>query len=293
MDSDVGRDVQSEHIETTTWIDTAFYDHLSELVICCDDNDQILYANLAAQQQSTEPLIGQPFTTLLVPGVAHKGNDFLAAARAATPADPTPSWELSLGSSSSYVIANFRGYNNGNCIITLGEVEPERVSTMQREMLELTSELTTVQRQLQRQNRALQQSLAEQSNLLERIQEMSAPIAPILDGVLLLPLVGHIDSQRAQKINEELLPRVSASHARIVILDVTSIATIDTAVAHLLIDTAQALRLLGARAMLVGINPAIAETIVHLGVDLHMFSMHSDLQHAVAAVLHQRTRRFV
>jgi rsbT co-antagonist protein RsbR len=86
---------------------------------------------------------------------------------------------------------------------------------------------------------------------------------------------------------------VSASHARIVILDVTSIATIDTAVAHLLIDTAQALRLLGARAMLVGINPAIAETIVHLGVDLHMFSMHSDLQHAVAAVLHQRTRRFV
>lgn len=271
--------------------DTNLYDQLKELVLCCDETGLIQHANAAARRRSSTLLEGQHFTTLLVADAVEKGKNFFAAARAATPQQPAAAWELSLGTVSDYVMASFSGYRSNGQVIVLAEVEPDYVGQMQHDMQELTSELAEAQRQLRRQNRALQTSLDEQRRLLQTIQELSAPIAPIADGVLLLPLVGHIDSQRAQRITSEILQRVNASRTHYVILDVTSIASIDTAVAQHLIDTARSLRLLGARPVLVGFNPAIAETVVHLGIDLREFTMQSDLQHAIAYVLRQPTRR--
>jgi anti-anti-sigma factor len=263
-------------------------DHLRELVLCCSEDGKLFYANHAAQRWISGPLEGYAFTDLLVPAAAEKGDRFLAAARSACYEDITLTWELTLGTDTDYVIVHFRGYNDDGTLILLGEIEPEQVGQMQRELLELTTELSNAQRQLHRKNRALEKSLDEQRRLLQTIQELSAPIAPIAAGVILLPLVGHIDSHRANKITEEVLQHLSEHHARYVILDITSIAIIDTAVARHLLDTALAIKLLGARPVLVGVSPAIAETIVHLGIDLHGFMLQSNLQHAIDHILRQQ-----
>lgn len=270
--------------------DMSLYDHLTELVLFCNEKGLVLYANPASRQYGI--VHEELFTSFLVPDTLQKGLDFFEFARLASPQEPTPPWELVMGDSSSYTLAEFRGYNNGKCIVLLGQTEDAHISEMHQEMQELTSDLAEAQRQLQRQNRALQRALDEQRRLVETIQELSAPIAPLFDDVLLLPLIGHIDSHRANRITQEILQRVQGSRARYVILDITGIVTIDTAIARHLLDTAHAINLLGAQSLLVGINPAIAETVVHLGIHLHGFTIHSDLQHALEYVLRQRQRSY-
>jgi anti-anti-sigma factor len=275
----------------TISFDTNLYEHLAELVVCCDAAGYIHYSNRAAQRLQRGPLEGVSFFDVLVPDSAEKGREFFDVARAASIEQPTEPWELSLGTPTDYTVASFRGYSYADTIVLFAHMESDEMRRMQHDMLALTSELADAQRKVQRQNRKLQQALEEQQHLLHTIQELTAPIAPITDQVLLLPLVGHIDSLRAEKITEAILERVTATHARYVILDISSIAVMDTAVARHMLDTAAAIRLLGARAVLVGVNPAIAETIVHLGIDLHGFILQSDLQHAITYVLHRRNGR--
>ncbi len=117
------------------------------------------------------------------------------------------------------------------------------------------------------------------SKTLERIQaivasqraailELSTPVIEIWQGILVLPLIGTIDSARTRQIMENLLNRVVETQSEIVILDLTGVSVVDTAVANHLMKTVEAAELLGARCILTGISPAIAQTLVHLGVDL-------------------------
>lgn len=266
-------------------LDTALCDHLTELVLVCDASGIIAYANRAAQSWSAAPLVGAAFAQLLSPESATKSHNFLAAVRGTGPDAPTASWELPLGDPASYTIARFRGYRDGEGLIILGEVEPAAVGEMQRELLALTSELGEAQREQRRQNRQLQQALDEQRHLMETISELTAPAVPIWDRVLLLPLVGHLDSRRAEQVTGQLLERVARDQALYAILDVSGISMVDTAVAQQLIQAAQALRLLGVQPILVGINPEIAQTVVNLGVQLSGFSVHGDLRSALRYVL--------
>jgi rsbT co-antagonist protein RsbR len=119
------------------------------------------------------------------------------------------------------------------------------------------------------------------------LQELSAPIIPIYGGVLVLPLIGAIDTQRATAIMETLLEGVAERNAKVVLLDITGVPVVDTSVAHHLIQAARAVRLLGAEIVLVGIRPEIAQTIVQLGVDLSGISTMADLQGGVAYALQQ------
>ncbi len=271
---------------STMTLNHNLYELLSELVLCCDETGRIIYANPAAQHWSATPLVHQPFHALLTPDTEHKGDLFLAAARNASFQHPTPPWELALGTVTEYTIGHFRGYREADHLVIIGQVEPADLSAMQRELMLLTSDLTETQRELHRQNRALQQALNEQRRLVETIQALTAPAAPIWKGVLLLPIVGHLDSSRTAKIARKLLEQVSQQHTRYTILDVSGIALIDTGVAKHLLDTIQALRLLGAQAILVGIRPEIAQTMVQLGLHLQEFVIiQSNLQHAVAYVL--------
>jgi rsbT co-antagonist protein RsbR len=114
------------------------------------------------------------------------------------------------------------------------------------------------------------------------LQELSAPIIPIHSGVLVLPLIGAIDTQRASTIMEALLESVAERNARVVLLDITGVPVVDTSVAHYLIQAARSVRLLGAEIVLVGIRPEIAQTIVQLGVDLSGIVTMADLQGGVA-----------
>lgn len=152
--------------------------------------------------------------------------------------------------------------------------------------------LATVTRDLTDWKRAEAERLDLQNQIIEvqqaTLRELSTPLLPIADDVLVMPIIGTIDSMRAQQIMETLLEGVSSHRARIVILDITGVQVIDTQVANALIHTAQATRLLGAQVVLTGIQPNIAQTLVHLGVNLGNIVTHSSLQSGIAYALRSR-----
>jgi rsbT co-antagonist protein RsbR len=110
---------------------------------------------------------------------------------------------------------------------------------------------------------------------------LSTPVLQIRDQILILPLIGTIDSARAAQIVEQLLNSIVDTQASVVILDITGVPVIDTAVANHLIKTIQAARMLGANTIITGISPANAQTLVTLGVDLSMMTTRGSLRSGV------------
>ena len=102
----------------------------------------------------------------------------------------------------------------------------------------------------------------------QEMMELSTPVVELWDGVLALPLIGTLDSARTQVVMENLLQRIVETGAAIAIIDITGVPTVDTLVAQHLLKTVAAARLMGADCIISGIRPQIAQTIVHLGVDL-------------------------
>ncbi len=117
----------------------------------------------------------------------------------------------------------------------------------------------------------LQDSLRQQELLRAQeaaLMEMSTPLIPITEDIVVMPLIGHLDPSRARQVMETLLQGVERARARVAILDITGVANVDTSVADALIQAARAVKLLGARVLLTGIRPEVADTLVNLGVDL-------------------------
>ena len=138
---------------------------------------------------------------------------------------------------------------------------------------------------------AIQQSMLQQEIIAAQqaaLRELSTPLIPILDGVVAMPLIGAIDSMRAQQIMETLLEGIGEQRASIAILDITGVRVVDTQVANALIRTAQAAQLLGARVILTGITPEVAQTLVQLGIDLSSVTTRSTLQSGIAYALARR-----
>jgi rsbT co-antagonist protein RsbR len=106
----------------------------------------------------------------------------------------------------------------------------------------------------------------------EELLELSTPVVELWEGILALPLIGTLDSARTQIVMQSLLEQIVASSAEIAIIDITGVPTVDTLVAQHLIKTVSAARLMGADCILSGIRPAIAQTIVHLGLELGVVS---------------------
>ncbi|NJO08193.1 MAG: PAS domain S-box protein [Chloroflexaceae bacterium] len=102
----------------------------------------------------------------------------------------------------------------------------------------------------------------------EALRELSTPLIPLSDHVVLLPLVGSIDTGRAQQVMETLLEGIAEFQADIAILDITGVSVVDTQVAQALLQSAQAVKLLGSQVVLTGIGPTMAQTLIHLGADL-------------------------
>ncbi len=117
------------------------------------------------------------------------------------------------------------------------------------------------------------------------LQELSTPIIPIYTGILVLPLVGSIDSRRAALIMEGLLEGISSYSADVVIMDITGVPVIDTGVANYLLQSARAARLLGSQIVLVGIGAEIAQTVVQLGIDMGGIATRANLQGGIEYAL--------
>ncbi|HEU5088301.1 MAG TPA: STAS domain-containing protein, partial [Roseiflexaceae bacterium] len=109
----------------------------------------------------------------------------------------------------------------------------------------------------------------------------------ISDDVMVMPLIGAVDSRRAQQVLQALLEGTASRNARTVILDITGVPVVDTQVANALIGAARALRLLGAQVVLTGIRPEVAQTMVGLGVDLGSVTTRSSLQSGIAFAINQ------
>jgi len=112
----------------------------------------------------------------------------------------------------------------------------------------------------------------------ESIRELSTPVLQVRDRLLILPIIGVLDSPRARQLTEQLLAAIRDNRATVVVIDITGVATIDRTVANHLVQTVEASRLMGASTILTGLSPEIAQTLVDLGVDLGMMRTVGDLQ---------------
>ncbi len=119
----------------------------------------------------------------------------------------------------------------------------------------------------------------------EEMLELSTPVIKLWDGILGLPLIGTLDSARTQVVMESLLTAIVETNSQVAIIDITGVPTVDTLVAQHLIKTITAARLMGADCYLSGIRPAIAQTIVHLGIDLNDVQTKAKLADAFALAL--------
>jgi rsbT co-antagonist protein RsbR len=133
---------------------------------------------------------------------------------------------------------------------------------------------------------AFQRSREELINRQQReMLELSTPVVKLWDGILALPMIGTLDSARTQVVMESLLQRIVETGSQIAILDITGVPTVDTLVAQYLLKTVAALRLMGAECIISGIRPQIAQTIVHLGIDLQNVITKATLADALSFAL--------
>ncbi|MEO5630451.1 MAG: STAS domain-containing protein [Nitrospiraceae bacterium] len=112
----------------------------------------------------------------------------------------------------------------------------------------------------------------------EAIRELSTPVLQVRERLLILPIIGVIDSQRARQLTEQLLRGIRTNRAKVVVIDITGVAAMDATVANHLVQTVEASRLLGANVIVTGLSPEIAQTLVTIGVDLGKMNTVGDLQ---------------
>ncbi|MFD9936635.1 STAS domain-containing protein [Streptomyces massasporeus] len=163
----------------------------------------------------------------------------------------------------------------------LEQAPPEHLRACSTALTVLTGTLRLV---------AMQTALSEWQALSDRqrmqLMEVATPVIRLWDGIVAVPLIGTLDSARSQIVMETLLNAVVDQHARFAILDITGVPTVDSLVAQHLMKTVAAARLMGAECIVSGIRPAIAQTIVHLGLDLDVITRAS-LADALGYALHQ------
>ncbi|MDG5805706.1 STAS domain-containing protein [Streptomyces ossamyceticus] len=138
----------------------------------------------------------------------------------------------------------------------------------------------------------LETALSEGEELIHRqrlqLLEVATPVIKLWEGIVAVPLIGTLDSARSQVVMETLLDSIVEQHARFAILDITGVPTVDSLVAQHLMKTVAAARLMGAECIVSGIRPPIAQTIVHLGIDLSSVLTRASLADALAYALRQQ-----
>lgn len=173
---------------------------------------------------------------------------------------------------------------------TMSDRLRQTLGGLEQRVAERTADLERAGQETQRTLAELQETLRERDQLSASIRELSSPVIPVVQGVLVLPLIDVIDSQRAATLMGSLLEAIERHRAEIAIIDVTGVPIIDTQVARVLLDAAIATRLVGARPILVGVRPELAQTIVGLGLDLSSLTTLADLQSGVSYAISIKRR---
>jgi rsbT co-antagonist protein RsbR len=175
-----------------------------------------------------------------------------------------------------------------------GRVVQCQASSYLIQMANNDSVIASIVRDITAQQRAEQERMELQEQVIAAqqaaLRELSTPLIPLADGLVAMPLIGSIDSARAQQIVEGLLQGVSTNRAMTAIIDITGVPVVDTQVAGALVRAAQAVELLGARVVLTGIRPEVAQTLVGIGVSLGSITTRSTLQDGITYALSQKGR---
>jgi rsbT co-antagonist protein RsbR len=168
-------------------------------------------------------------------------------------------------------------------------VQRELGSDAQRQMAAVWTVSSLVDRMAQWTVTTYQQT---REDIIRRQQqdllELSTPVIKLFEGVLAVPMIGTLDSARTQVVMETLLQRIVETGSRLAIIDITGVPTVDTLVAQHLLKTVSAIRLMGAECIISGIRPQIAQTIVHLGIDLQGIASKANLADALALAMEQQ-----
>jgi rsbT co-antagonist protein RsbR len=238
----------------------------------CITNDHYLFeyvnpAYCAIYHYTKDELIGQPFTMVLPADAREQGaklhDDFMREGK-----EIGGEWHTMTKEGTQLTIL-------ADAAAIIGEDGfPKKVT--------FVVDITEIKRN-ERERQALQDQVIEAQRTA--IRELSTPLIPLSDRVVLMPLIGSIDTQRAQQVMETLLEGIASYQADTAILDITGVSVVDTQVANALIQTAQAVKLLGARVILTGIGPTMALTLVHLGADLSSIQTRGSLQSAILDAL--------
>ncbi|EYF06097.1 PAS domain-containing protein [Chondromyces apiculatus] len=231
-------------------------------------DDKITYANPAFRRMVDEACLGKSHTDLITE------ESRVALREAAETSSAGEAWQVMLT------------YRRPDGSTFPGQLSSFAIQDEQGEIRAVGSILRD-QRRSEQERAALREEviLAQE----RAIRELSSPLIPLAQGLVLMPLLGTIDASRANQIMETLLAGIAAQRAQIAILDVTGVKNVDTAVANALIRTAQAANLLGTEVVLTGIGPDVARILVELGANLGSVKTRGTLQSAIAYALGTRT----
>jgi anti-anti-sigma regulatory factor len=196
----------------------------------------------------------------------------------------------SLKERNTHLQATVQQYSD--CMAEVGQGNLEARIVLQDDAAEQEGPLVTLGHNLNQMTANLQRMIEQERAQQETIQaqrqairELSTPVIPVVDGIIVLPLVGEIDSARAQDIMRALLAGIRVHRARVVILDITGVPIVDSGVANHLHKAIQAARLKGAQTIITGISDAVAEAVVDLGIDWGKITTLSDLQTGLVVAL--------
>lgn len=183
------------------------------------------------------------------------------------------------------LLAGVEAAKHGNLQHTVAVRSGHEVGRLQAGFNAMVSSLLQQQQAVQQHTAALEHANQQQRQMLDTIQALSVPVLPLLDGVLVLPVMGSVDDDRLQTMKKSLLHAVHAQHARVAILDITGLAVLDGAILARLLEIVRAVELLGARVLLAGVSAEVAQTIVENQLYVADLRSFSTLRDALESVL--------
>lgn len=171
--------------------------------------------------------------------------------------------------------------------------DDDELASMEEAINVLLEDFATLIAERNQAEKELKEKLATIQKQQEAINELSTPVIKVWDNLLVLPIIGTLDSQRTQSMMEALLQEITVTGCKYAILDITGVAVVDTMVANHLIKTITAAGLMGAVCILSGISPTIAQTIVHLGIDLTGIKTKANMMEAVKYVIRANGQQII
>jgi PAS domain S-box-containing protein len=247
-------------------------ENAADTVIVYDLAGTIEYANPAAAalygvEKATE-FVGRPGTWAVAPEVAEKISRSMNEALSSVGVWRGRVWnELPSGKRMLLDAVSFLLFDERN--------QPTGAAMIARD----------VTNQVQEEDRRTEQQQQIIVGQQAALRELSTPLIPLADSVVVMPIIGTIDAQRAQQIMETLLEGIAANQAEIALLDISGVRVVDTQVADALLRAAKAANLLGTRIVLTGIKAEVAQTIVHLGADMREIVTRANLQEGLRYAL--------